>query len=82
MQLSFFAIIILPYRLLLGIYTENLPLLWGFCILIFAWGQGFFGGSSLGASICLQTIFAIFGIFIVIARIGDRQHFGVQYLLL
>ena len=26
-----------------GICTQNLPPLWGFCILIFAWGRGFVG---------------------------------------
>ena len=34
-------------------------------------------GRPHGVDICLYTIFATFRIFIIIARIGDWQHFGV-----
>ena len=76
MQLSIFAMTI-PPRAPPGICTENSPPLWGFCILIFARGAGIFWGMSRGAGICLLTISAIFGIFIIIARIGGRQHLRV-----
>ena len=70
-----------PSRAPPGIFTKNLPQFWGFCILIFAQGVGIYWSRSRGAGICLWTTLAIFGIFIIITRIGNRQHFGVYFVL-
>ena len=46
-------------------------------------GRGFVGAAPKGGGggICLKTMFAIFEVFIIMARIGDRQHFGIYLLL-
>ena len=80
MRLSVFAIT--TPRAPLAICIEKLTPPRGSCILILPWGHGFFGGRSQGVGICLQTIFVIFGIFIIIARIGNRQHFGLFVALI
>ena len=64
-----------PPRAPPAICTKNLPPPWGFCILAFARRAGICWGSSRGAGICQKTIFAIFGIFIVMARIDSTLGF-------
>ena len=81
MQLSIFVMTIPPPRPPSDICTKNLPppprlLHPNFCP-----GVGICCGRSRGARIGLQTIFAIPGIFIKIARTGERQHFGVVFAL-
>ena len=73
MQLSFFAITI-PPRTPEDLHRKFAPTL-GLLHPNFCPGGDLLGHE--GASICLSTIFAIFRIVIVIARIGDRQYFGV-----
>ena len=75
MQLSIFAITISR-----GSAPKNCPHPGAFALLLLSRG-GDLLGNFWGAGICRYTIFAIFGIFIIMARIGDWQHFGVYLLL-
>ena len=65
-QLSIFAIAFPPVTP--GNCSKGFLPLWGFCIIAFCMVAGICWGSSRGAGICPQTIFATFGIFIFKAK--------------
>ena len=77
MQVSISSITIPPRTP--GICTKNLPHPGAFASKLLPGGRDLLG--QLGAGICLLTMFAIFEIFIIMARIGGGQHFGVYLLL-
>ena len=77
MQLSVFAITI-P-RAPPGICNKNLPPPWGFCILAFARGWRFDGVGPKGRAFVYKRFLPFLEFFIVMARIGDWQHFGFIY---
>ena len=80
MQLSIFAMTI-PPRTPGNLHRKSAPTM-GFLHLKFFPELGIYWGRSRGAGICLKTILAIFGIFIIIVKIGDWQHFGIHFFLL